>query len=314
MNKSQSTKTALSFSSPIGASNWVESNIKARASESLKSLIETKHLYQKVIVPYDEIVSEARNALVPGHQQEFYRLLKSIQQRFSIADQNLRAVGRGNSSHSVFQLIIGNVKLFCQKCKRREAFQPVWWTDAANELRTQSLVSQRGLEIPEDIQWFHLMYQCQSCKGLPEIMLVRREKWTFFLEGRSPMENVVTENYIPKAESHWFRDALIAFNAGKTLAALFYLRTFIEQFARRQTQLDGRTTGTTIMSKYIQLLPDKHRDSMPSLGEWYDKLSEALHGAKEDAVLFEDARKQIEHHFDVRRVFQIAETSPSAKD
>jgi hypothetical protein len=48
---------------------------------------------------------------------------------------------------------------------------------------------------------------------------------------------------------------------------------------------------------------------MPSLREWYDKLSEALHSAKEDAGLFESAKTEIEKHFDIRRVFAISETT-----
>jgi hypothetical protein len=44
---------------------------------------------------------------------------------------------------------------------------------------------------------------------------------------------------------------------------------------------------------------------MPSLGEWYEKLSEALHSAKEDSELFESAREKIEKHFDIRRVHDL---------
>ncbi|MFY9560310.1 MAG: hypothetical protein WAQ52_08770 [Terriglobales bacterium] len=44
---------------------------------------------------------------------------------------------------------------------------------------------------------------------------------------------------------------------------------------------------------------------MPSLREWYDKLSAKLHGADEDEVLFETARTEIEEHFDIRRVYKM---------
>jgi hypothetical protein len=39
------------------------------------------------------------------------------------------------------------------------------------------------------------------------------------------------------------------------------------------------------MSAYSETLPPKVRDSAPSLKDWYEKLSEAIHGAKEDAAL-----------------------------
>ena len=99
------------------------------------------------------------------------------------------------------------------------------------------------------------------------------------------------------------------------MAALFYLRTFIEQFARRQTGTMGtKKTGDEIMSSYADTIPAEHRGSMPSLREWYDKLSEALHNAREDAELFEKARAEIEHHFDIRRVFKIPDSAASKEE
>jgi len=156
-----------------------------------------------------------------------------------------------------------------------------------------------------------MVYQCQRCFGKPEGFLVRRELWILGLHGRSPIELVEVPAYIPKAESWLHRDAVIAFNSGKILAGLFYLRTFIEQFARRVTGLTGRVTGDEIMDAYYKGLPAPNKDQMPSLREWYDKLSEALHSAKQDVALFETAKAQIEKHFDMRRVFEISEKSPA---
>ena len=53
------------------------------------------------------------------------------------------------------------------------------------------------------------------------------------------MEQVILPSFIPKHEKHLFRDAVIAYQAGKFLAAVFYLRTFIEQFARRVAGIQG---------------------------------------------------------------------------
>ena len=120
------------------------------------------------------------------------------------------------------------------------------------------------------------------------------------------MEKLEIPDYIPKAEKKLFRDALIAHHAGKTLAGLFYLRTFIEQFARRLTgHLNDKITGEVIMKEYAEGLPVKQRDEMPSLRDWYDKLSGKLHGADEDAELFEEARKEIDRHFDFRRLYKM---------
>ena len=135
--------------------------------------------------------------------------------------------------------------------------------------------------------------------------MVRRNGWDLFLEGRSPMEGVPVESFLPKDERAFFRNAIIAKNSGRALAGLFYLRTFIEQFARRKVSSSARLSGDELMSKYADTIPLPQRDQMPSLREWYDKLSEALHAAREDTELFDDAKKEIERHFDFRRLFRI---------
>jgi hypothetical protein len=159
---------------------------------------------------------------------------------------------------------------------------------------------------------FSMVYQCQSCLGLPESFLVRRERWTLSLQGRSPMEHIEVPKFLPKLETPFYRDAVIAFNSGKTLAALFYLRTFIEQFGRRITGISGKATGDVIFDAYYKTLDAKHSDQMPSLRDWYDKLSESVHSAREDAALFESAKIEIEKHFDFRRIFGILEPKPVA--
>jgi len=124
------------------------------------------------------------------------------------------------------------------------------------------------------------------------------------------MEEIELPSFLPKHESSLYRDALIASNSGKVLAGLFYLRTFIEQFARRVTGMTGRATGEEILDAYYKDLPPQHRDYMPSLREWYEKLSEAIHEAREDETLFASAKPNIERHFEIRKVFSIPEICP----
>jgi hypothetical protein len=205
-------------------------------------------------------------------------------------------------------LLLQNLKLYCLKCKRREAFIPAWGIDFATEFWRFN-DSGVTFPLPTGFQLLMLVYQCQSCRGLPEAFFVRRIGWELHLHGRSPIEGIDVPNYIPKPECNLFRDAVIAFNTGKVLAALFYLRSFIEQFARRVTKNAGRVAGDVLMDAYNETLPLKHRDSMPSLREWYDNLSVPLHEARDDAQVFEEARKKIEKHFEIRNVFDIPESS-----
>jgi len=62
------------------------------------------------------------------------------------------------------------------------------------------------------------------------------------------------------------------------------------------------------MSMYADTIPQNLRDTMPSLAEWYGKLSAAIHTATEDAALFESARERIEEHFDIRRIHKLDES------
>jgi len=198
-------------------------------------------------------------------------------------------------------LLLHNVRLVCSVCNSREAFAPVGSSDVSAD---RSGNHTKGFK---NVQVFSIAYQCQVCKEIPETFLVRWEGLSLKLEGRSPFETLDIPPQIPKKEAKFYRDAVVAMHGGKTLAALFYLRTFLEQFARRVTGIAGRETGENIMEAYGTSIPENLRGSIPSMREWYGKLSEAVHGAREDATLFESAREAIDQHFDVRRVFKIPE-------
>jgi hypothetical protein len=61
------------------------------------------------------------------------------------------------------------------------------------------------------------------------------------------------------------------------------------------------------MEEYGKTLPDDKRRLMPSLREWYEKLSEPIHTATDDNGRFEEALAAIEKHFEIRKVFDIPE-------
>lgn len=162
-------------------------------------------------------------------------------------------------------------------------------------------------------QVFLFPYQCQQCKGPPIYFLVRRTGLKLTLCGRDPIEEVDVPKFLPKGQRKHFSDALIAHHAGQTLAGLFLLRTFIEQFWRslglRVTPKSKRSTGDELAEAYNQTLPSSFRSQFPSLGDIYGKLSAAIHGADADSILFETAKAEIIEHFDARRLFKIASKS-----
>jgi hypothetical protein len=291
------------------ARNKLFAIVSQAAGDQLKKLLETKHLYQQVTIDAQEIVASCVTALRLRFFSTDINEGHLDNERFVIASEQLYRVEKGSvGQNPALTLIVDNVKLFCLECGEREVFSPLWHAEigVAEDHRTS------GKEAPANLQVFSIAYQCQRCKGRPVGIMVRRDGWRLSLDGRSPMEHIEVPNSIPKVERHLFRDAIVAMHGGKALAALFYLRSFIEQYARRVTNEQARKPGDLIMEAYNQTLPEPHRSSMPSLREWYGRLSEALHAAKADEALFEQAKEEIERHFEIRRVYKIPEPQVNA--
>lgn len=287
----------------LGTVDQLYKGLNHATAEQLQTLLETKHLYQRVLVDAVGVLAAVRDRNLPSQRGEPVpegattllaegRLIPHIEETKSMS------VGAP-------ALILRNSKLYCLSCDGREAFRPVWSTEIT-DIRHPTLVFAGS-------QLFALGYQCQRCLGPPVGFLVRRQGWHLILEGRSPMEKPEIPTFIPRKERHFFENAIVAMNAGKALAAIFYLRSFIEQFARRLTGMTGKTSGDEIMAAYGETLPIPQRDQMPSLREWYGRLSENIHAASEDPAAFEAAREAIETHFDIRRVYKIDESVPKKK-
>jgi hypothetical protein len=302
------------FKNPQFAINRFISELNDQLATQVKVLLEEKHLYQKVMVNPDPIEDEIMRHVVADSQSVVRLEIRKIRRNrlTPTSGGNLRLVPvSGGPEEVIPALPLSNVRLFCKTCKERNIFAPVWYYDVSNELLKPHRESH--FETTADIffnQLVFVAFQCQLCKGLPEGFLIRRDGWRLSLDGRSPIEHVQLPVYIPPDEANLFRDALIAWFTGKQLAAVFYLRAFIEQFARRVTAMKGvRKTGDEIMETYAQTLPPDKRPHLPSLKEWYDKLSEPLHTADERAAekLFDEARVAIENHFDIRRALKIPE-------
>jgi hypothetical protein len=286
-------------------------SISREAGKALKTLLEEKHIYQQVVIDAKSLITaweaKARSlgATIHDGDADFEKT------RFTLPDSQLDLADRWGPPEGspVLTMIVSNTKLFCSACDEREVFSPVWYRDMANELnKPVAFAAAAGRTPPKDgFQLLYITLQCQRCLGQPAGFIVRRDGWKLSLHGRSPMEHVEVPKYIPKEERHLFRDAMIAAHGGKILAALFYLRVFIEQFARRVTGETERRFGADLMEDYGKTLPDPHRGTRPSLKELYEKLSEPIHAAREDEKLFEAAREAIEHHFEIRKVFKISE-------
>jgi hypothetical protein len=197
-----------------------------------------------------------------------------------------------------------DVKLFCASvtCDRTEAFNLV----SAEEFLSRDLqrVEAGYATGAQTVQIFVFSYQCQSCKGAPEVFVVRRHGFRLTIAGRAPIEHVEVPAAIPKGPKKFFSAAVVAHQSGQTLSGLFQLRTLLEQFARTTTGSTA-TNADAVMEAYMGTLPGDFKDRFPSMRNLYDRLSVDLHAATGSAELFEEAQQDIVQHFEARRLFKI---------
>src|SRR5271154_2432323 len=178
-------------------------------SQSLKTLLETKHLYQKVTVDFDSVKGKFRKLAQPrdtAHLIYFDKVMNEFEkERFAPSLVVLNAIQRGVPDHLPATLVLKNIKIYCNYCKSSEVFQPIWFVDAANEILKRNFAGEL-MEFPlkDNFQMIFIAFQCQRCKNDPEGFLIRRAGHTLYFEGRSPIEHIDVPAYIPKKESRLF--------------------------------------------------------------------------------------------------------------
>lgn len=261
-------------------------------TEAFRTLLQEKHLYQSVKID-DVAVLKAYLPRVESklHESVTKESVKSpiAKSAWALGTDPSRLVGHFGEQELVFTP--PDVKLYCKTCSRREAFN----------LASASGVHNSDADGTEEV--YVLAYQCQACKRPPEVILVQRAKGRITLSGRAPMEHVEIPAGIPKEIAKYYSDAVLAFQSGQTLAALFMLRTACEQWARKWGAPEDRADVT--MAKYMASLPPDFKDRFPSLQDIYTQLSADLHAATGSAELFIKELDRLTEHCDARRLFKL---------
>jgi hypothetical protein len=290
-------------------------------AETLKRLLSEKHLYQAVEVDTAFMSAVAKQLYYEPRMSPVLPMMRGVSPAKSLEDilaQGRSVAVQGWMPHVYFgrrnpemiqaavpgtgspiQFYLPTINTFCDRCGDRWPFNPV---------------SEGSLWVPgkEQDEWFYLGYQCQQCKGLVVRFLVRREGLKLRLVGRDPIEVLPTPKVLPKGINKYYSDAQIAHHAGQTLAGLFLLRVFIEQFWRTTEvvktllEQDPRATGEKQGDAYQGTLPQDFKDHFPSLKDIYGKLSAAIHKADANALLFDECCSTVVEHFDARRLRKIA--------
>ena len=318
----------------------VVSSLKAEIEDRLKELLETKHLYQSV-----RINTDAMQALIDGvkNSPEIKQMLtqtelfnpnmhvsrpslevrieifqKAISQakdnilesfwefEFEKTSPKIAVLGSDQASPKPFKL-----KTICVKCAQCAAIKPPHnpGITAVNHPQLKydpvSWIIERNGS-PIKCQTFVFTYHCQACKKEPLVFMVRREGLKLTLVGRNHFEVPEVPSSLPKEESRYFGGAIVAFNTGSVLPALFMLRTTIEQYMRRVTGVTEKLSGDELADRYATLLPDDFpRKRCPSLKSVYNELSACIHAADADETQFLKSRADIEKHFELLTHFPL---------
>lgn len=253
--------------------------VTTAVADSLTTLLEQKHLYQSVSIDINGIVSTALRtdkAEHPSDRQSRQNaagiVLRAAHGRWLLYPSREAQIGSAAGDASPIVVEVRPFRMFCGRCARRERYEIVRADDFAFDVHRRDAAGEFPLpQWPLADQAFVISALCQGCKNFPEVLLIRRTtaKNRLTLSGRTPLEVADVQANLPDPEVSFFRDAVLAHQSGKTLAGLFFLRTFTEQFARRVIGEPGRRSGEEIMNAYNKTIPDAVRPMMPSLGECY---------------------------------------------
>jgi len=281
----------------------LHSAISTKIAEALKDLFQNKHLYQNVKIELDELKQLAS----PPGTDSLARFIEMAQPHvipkisgpwFPIQTIQLNPALSANDPIS---FSTPDVKLFCKNCDRIEAFNSISTEDflypGAKDYA--GFKTKRGT-----VQVFAFSFLCQACKIAPEVFIVRREDLRLILCGRAPIEHIPVPDVIPKYIRKFYFGAILAYQSGQTLAGIFLLRTLIEQWAQSKSTQKGLQADQAI-DAYMGTLPDDFKARFPSLRVLYGDLSTDIHTATGSSDLFEKVSKQIDEHFEARRLFKL---------
>jgi len=273
----------------------------AQITATIRELLQSKHLYQSLTVPHEELFQRYSLGVDPSRREVGAAYLRDFRRALWLPfGSGLEKVVRGApDSESFVEFKSPDVKLFCQRCDRIEAFNAIRCLDILAQLDPSSGV----FECYEE-QVFAISFLCQSCKAVPEVFLVRRNDMKLTLSGRAPIEHVPVPPSIPKPVRHFWSGAMVAHQSGQTLAGNFLLRTLIEQWVRHANGKAEPHVDEAIKA-YMESLPLDFKQRFPSLDRLYSDLSVDLHAAKGAPDVFGKASSEIEEHFDARRLFKL---------
>ncbi len=277
--------------------------LESEVNAEFRRLLEGRHLYQSFKIEHRGRVPSGVSGANTTQIED--QLDKYLEAPWIIEPAQLpggpplrRIVDTPDAPH----VTVDTVKLFCSRCERVEPYNLVSTGELYAGLDKRGVrVTRRGTH-----QMIVLLYQCQACKESPEVFLLSRFGKKVTLVGRAPMEVANVPDVIPKSHQKFFSDAIVAYQSGQILPALFMLRTFVEQFAASAVNATSAERADEILDRYMASLHDAVRAHFPSLRDVYSRLSAAIHAARADVGLFDRSFAEIVRHFEARRLYSAA--------
>jgi len=285
-----------------------ETEIRTHLIElAFQKLLNTKHLYQTVDVDFEPAIREEATEIFRRRNRDSIGGVIKLNPKKSTLDEVRQELFAELDAldwfcgillpvppHRVcFSLL--PVRTLCSVCDEVTAFN--LWDQDEQSVRTITLGS-KGEQV------FTFTLQCQGCRSRVVVFMVRRKGRKIQLVGRSEFEEVKAPSYIPKEHKGFYSQALVAFNCGQTLAALFLLRTLIEQHMRTETALtDLRGEDEDLCDEYNKTLDDDFKGRFASFKDVYGKLSDALHRASPNESLFKSEIERVRLHFQGLELF-----------
>jgi hypothetical protein len=272
-----------------------EAVLRSAIESAFQELINTKHLYQSVRLDWDKI----KPLITRDHvvQDSWRNLGFQILFKYRWVFDSEMSFGLLSNSSEVQRFDLPPVSTYCARCKN---LQP--HNRCSGDQGTSSLPLASG-------QVFCIPLQCQGCKVAYVVFLVTRKVTQhgvkLLLTGRSEFEEIKVPDYIPKEQRPFYSQAIVAFNTGQVLPALFMLRTLIEQHMREKVE-NKDLRGEDLCDAYAAILSEEFKRVFPSFREVYERLSRALHVADADRALFEFEAERVRSHFRGKQAFDEA--------
>ena len=309
------TQEKIDFIVESGVYSKTKLMVAVVVEEKLKILLEEKHLYQSVRLSYDALVNRVSVELTNTYFPDVTNSSQFIADSLLNSSWHVDDPGKSRKGYIAFgdipdlleslEFKIAGIRTNCGNCNKVSPMNLIKATEVVSDSRSQT-----DFKLDKDHNVYTFAFQCQNCRAGIEVFIVARKYDKLTLVGRTPMERVQTPESIPNKQKKYYSGAIMAFNSGQVLPALFMLRTFIEQYTRtivRQVEPDKAELDKVdvILKKYMEGLPDNFNSRVPSLKDVYNYLSIAIHEADESEDLFRESRTKIEKHLNTKRLLGL---------